>query len=100
MTGHWRRWWLLRRFGIEPQSEAELVHSEDELRLLFAASGKHSGATTLGREIVLNALDLRRRVVRDVMRPRQEIVALDTEASLTECLDIAEKTRFTSIGFS
>ncbi len=86
--------WLLRRFGIEPQSEAELVHSEDELRLLFAASGKHSGATTLGREIVLNALDLRRRVVRDVMRPRQEIVALDTEASLTECLDIAEKTRF------
>ena len=28
------------------------------------------------------------------MRPRQEIVALDTETSLTECLDIAEKTRF------
>jgi CBS domain containing-hemolysin-like protein len=28
------------------------------------------------------------------MRPRQEIVALDTEASLAECLDVAEKTRF------
>src|SRR5262245_44631547 len=86
--------WLLRRFGIEPASEAELIHSEEELRLLFATAQKHSGATTLGRDIVLNALDLRRRVVRDVMRPRQEIVVLDTDASLTECLDVAEKTRF------
>jgi CBS domain containing-hemolysin-like protein len=39
-------------------------------------------------------LDLRRRVARDVMRPRQEIVALSTESSLAECLDLAEKTRF------
>jgi CBS domain containing-hemolysin-like protein len=28
------------------------------------------------------------------MRPRQEIVALDTEASIAECLDVAEKTRY------
>ena len=33
-------------------------------------------------------------IVRDVMRPRQEIVALDTEASIAECLDVAEKTRY------
>lgn len=86
--------WLLRRFGLEAVSEGELVHSEEELRLLFATAQKHSAGTTLGRDIVLNALDLRRRIARDVMRPRQEIVALDTEASMTECLDVAEKTRF------
>jgi CBS domain containing-hemolysin-like protein len=86
--------WLLRRMGIEPASETELMHSEEELRLLFATSQRHSAATSLGRDIVLNALDLRRRVVRNVMRPRQEILALDTEASLAECLDVAEKTRF------
>lgn len=86
--------WLLRRFGIEPVSESEIVHSEDELRLLFAGTQKHSGATGLGRDIVLNALDLRRRIVRDVMRPRREIVALDTNASIAECLEIAEKTRY------
>jgi CBS domain containing-hemolysin-like protein len=28
------------------------------------------------------------------MRPRREIVALNTEASMTECLDVAEKTGF------
>src|SRR5262245_6994822 len=92
--------WLLRRIGIEPASETELMHSEEELRLLFATSQKHSTATSLGRAIVLNALDLRRRVVRDVMRPRQEIVALDTEASLAECLDVAEKTRFSRLQWS
>jgi CBS domain containing-hemolysin-like protein len=86
--------WLLRRVGIEPTGEGEAAHSEEELRLLFATTRKHSGGTALGRNIVLNALDLRQRVAREVMRPRQEIVALDTEAAMTECLEIAEKTRF------
>ena len=86
--------WMLRQLGIQPASEAELSHSEEELRLLFATSHKHSAGTTLGKDIVLNALDLRRRVVRDVMRPRPEIVGFDTESSITECIDIAEKTRF------
>ncbi|HLP77848.1 MAG TPA: CNNM domain-containing protein, partial [Candidatus Paceibacterota bacterium] len=35
--------WLLRRFGIEPVTEGELVHSEEELRLIVGASHKHSG---------------------------------------------------------
>ncbi len=86
--------WMLRRLGLEAVNENEMVHSEEELRLLFATTQKHSGGTSLGRDIVLNALDLRRRVVREVMRPRQEIVALNTESSMTECLDVAEKTRY------
>jgi len=85
---------LLRQAGIEPVSESERVHSEEELRLLLGASQKKAGATALGRDIVLNALDLRRRIAREVMRPRQEIVAMDTEASITECLDLAEKSRY------
>jgi CBS domain containing-hemolysin-like protein len=86
--------WLLRQAGIEPASENERVHSEEELRLLVSASQRRGGGTALGRDIVLNALDLRRRVVRDVMRPRQEIVCLDTTATITDCLEIAEKTRY------
>ena len=86
--------WLLRRLGIEPAGEGEQAHTEEELRLLFATSQKQTGRSTLGRSIVLNALDLRRRVVREVMRPRREIVALDTESTIAECLDVAEKTRY------
>jgi CBS domain containing-hemolysin-like protein len=86
--------WLLRQIGIEAAGESERAHSEEELRLVVSASQKQAGATALGRDIVLNALDLRRRVAREVMRPRQEIVGLDTEASIAECLEVAEKTRY------
>ena len=86
--------WLLRQAGIELAGEAGRAHSEEELRLLLGAAQKQAGGTALGRDVVLNALDLRHRVAREVMRPRQEIVALDTEASIAECLDVAEKTRY------
>lgn len=86
--------WLLRQVGIEPGGGTELAHSEDELRLLFATSQRAAGASKFGRDLVLNALDLRRRLAREVMRPRHEIVAFDTEASIAECLDRAEKTRY------
>jgi CBS domain containing-hemolysin-like protein len=85
--------WLLRCVGIEPDNETEHAQSEEELRLLFASGTQAQGQRSLGREIVLNALDLRHRIVREIMRPRQEIVVLDTEASMTECLNIAERTR-------
>jgi CBS domain containing-hemolysin-like protein len=86
--------WLLRRFGIAAAAEHAGAHSEEELRLLLSASQKFSGTATFSRDLVLNALDLKCRVVRDVMRPRQEIVPLDTQASLAECLDVAEKLRY------
>jgi CBS domain containing-hemolysin-like protein len=86
--------WLLRQVGLEPAAPAKRVHSEEELRLLLTAAQQYSGGTSLGRDLVLNALDLRHRLARQVMRPRQEIVSLDTQASLAQCLDVAEKTRY------
>jgi CBS domain containing-hemolysin-like protein len=86
--------WMLRQLGIEPASEAEQTHSEDELRLIISATGGKSASPVLGRNLVLNALDLRHRVVREVMRPRQEIITLNTEASISECIALAERTRF------
>lgn len=86
--------WLLRRLGIEPASEAELVHSHEELRLLFTASQAKTDGTSLGRAVVLNALELSRRQARDVMRPRREITLFPTDATIAQCLDIAEKTRY------
>ena len=91
---NWASQWLLRQVGVEAASDAERLHSEEELRLLLAAAQKRAGGPSLRREILRNAFDLRRRVAREVMRPRQEIVSLDTEASLAQCLDVAEKTRY------
>jgi CBS domain containing-hemolysin-like protein len=90
--------WLLRRFGIEPASEAERVHSEEELRLVYAASHEQTeGGTQLGRDIVFNAMSLRNRIVRDVMTPRPDIVALDTNDSIEECLEVAGSTGYSRL---
>jgi len=86
--------WLLRQVGLEPATEVERAHSEEELRLLLATAQKQAGGTALGRHILLNALELRQRTAREVMRPRQEITALDTGATITECLELAERTRY------
>jgi len=85
---------FLRLLGIRPLSESEVPHTEEELRLLVGAAQERAGATRLGRNIVLNALDLRHRIVRDVMRPRQEIVALDIEADIAACLEVVEQTNY------
>ena len=92
--------WLLRRVGIEPTGEGEGAHSHDELRIMVATSQRHAGGTDLGRSIVLNAMDLHRRRARDVMRPRHEIVVLNTESSMTEALDLAEKSRYSRFPIS
>jgi CBS domain containing-hemolysin-like protein len=65
-------------------------HSEDELRVVLAAA---QGAGDR-RDLILNALDLRQRTAREVMRPRNEIAAFDTSASLADCVVLAEKTRY------
>ncbi len=85
--------WLLRRIGLEAVGEGELGHSEDELRILLSEMPRKRG-TDLGRSIVLNAFDLNHRSVRDVMRPRHEIVIFSTEMTFAECIEIAEKTRY------
>lgn len=86
--------WLLRRAGLQAGGEHEFGHSEDELRLLLSNENKGASGAALGRDIVLNAFDLRQRIAREVMRPRREITVLSTSFSMAQCLDVADKTRF------
>jgi len=82
--------WLLQKIGIELDVADDRTHSEEELRLVLASAQSEAG----GRNIILNALELRHRVVREVMRPRYEITAFNTGTSIAECLALAEKTRY------
>ncbi len=86
---------VLRGLGIESSSDhGGSEHSEEELRLMVAARGSREGESTVGRDLVLNAFDLKRRVVREVMTPRKQVVALNTSAPVSECLRLAEQTRY------
>src|SRR5581483_4635932 len=96
--------WILNRtanvllrgvFHIDPASGAELAHSEEELRAILTESQQAEEVTPLGKEILINALDLRRRVVRDITTPRGEVIFLNTEDSFEENLKVARDSRHT-----
>lgn len=84
-------------FRLEPANETELVHSEEELRLILGESTKTEEITPLGQKLALNALDLRHRVVRDIMTPRSDVVFFDINKSFEEELAkviTSQHTRF------
>ena len=85
--------WLLRKVGLDVVDENEHSHSEEELRMLIGSSGGGSSREQFSRDLVLNAFDLKNRVARDVMRPRREIVGFNAAESISESLDLAERTR-------
>ena len=64
---------------MKPVAGTELAHSEEELRLILEQSEKSKEVSPLGRKLVLNVLDLRERVVRDIMTPRGDVIYLDLE---------------------
>ncbi len=86
---------LRRLFRLEPAAGHELAHSEEELRVILAESGKGDEVSVLGKEILINALDMRRRIVRDITTPRGEVVWLDLENSFEENLKIAQDSQHT-----
>ncbi len=85
---------MLRWVGVEAVSEHELSHSEEELRMLIADTHRQQGGTLLEREIVFNAMELRQRLVREVMQPRPEIIFLSTDMTMEQCLEVMDRERY------
>lgn len=82
-------------FQLKPASEHELAHSEEELRVILAESERAEEVTPLGKSLLINALDMADRVVRDITTPRGEVVFLNTEDTFEENLQRALATRHT-----
>ncbi len=88
--------WVLKHIlRTEPVKEGELAHSEEELRLILDESEKSDEVSSIGRDILVNALDMRRRVVRDIMTPRGDVVYLDIEESFDDNVKKALESRHT-----
>ncbi len=80
---------IVRQLGVDPET-LSASQSEEELRMVLKTAQGPRDA----RDLILNALDLRNRTVREVMRPRSEIVTLDISASMADCLELVERTRY------
>lgn len=84
--------WVLGLLGVDRDAE-EVGQSVEEIRLVLAGQKLERGFE-LSQAIVLNSLDLRRRIVAEVMRPRREITFLNTSESFHDCLANVERSRY------
>jgi CBS domain containing-hemolysin-like protein len=82
--------WILKYIlRIDPVADHELGHSEEELRAILTEGEQSPEVTELSKELLINALDFRRRVVRDIMTPRGEVIYLDIQDSFETNLQVA-----------
>ena len=91
---NWSSNGLVRLLGFRPGEEMEHVHSAEELRLLVAQSHKGGELDQSDRDMLAGVFDLHKKKVRDVMRPRTEIVALSIDANEADVRETLRSERY------
>lgn len=82
---------VLRIWKIEPANEADLAHSEEELRMLVEVSQKHGYLDTMEGKLLDNVFEFSDRVASEVMIPRQDMVCIFVQDTFPEILDIVKR---------
>jgi CBS domain containing-hemolysin-like protein len=82
---------MLRVMGLRPASEAEMLHSADELRLVLQHVTLEPGA----RRLIDRVFDYTHRVARHVMTLRRDVVALVAGRDFQDNLKIALANQYT-----
>jgi CBS domain containing-hemolysin-like protein len=86
---------VLRTMGIRPASGGEMVHSQEELRMILASSEKAGVLSEENREIIEGVFQFSKRTARQIMVPRTDVAVLSTAKSIEENLEIIRTTRHT-----
>jgi CBS domain containing-hemolysin-like protein len=86
---------VLRLFRIQPTSEHELAHSEEELRMILTASGQSGVLKDSEVDLVKHVFEFADKVARDIMVPRVDMVYLDATWPLDRSLQVATNHTFT-----
>jgi CBS domain containing-hemolysin-like protein len=84
----------LRLLGITPASEAQQVHSPEELRLLVMQAKAYGMLDETDSAMLAGVFDFHQKRAHDVMRPRTEVVALPIDASEQEVWEVLRRERY------
>ncbi|MFE7979395.1 hemolysin family protein [Streptomyces shenzhenensis] len=85
---------VVRRFGVEPAEELASARGPQELAALARHSAKEGALEADTAELFVRTLNLADLTAENVMTPRVQVVALDTQAT---CEDVANATRATGL---
>jgi len=87
---------IVKLFGADPQRSRRLI-VEEELRDLLELGRKEGTLADLERSLIQNALDLSNVNVGAVMTPREKMVAVSADSSLSEILAVVEAKRYSRL---
>jgi len=88
---------LLRLVGVEPASGHQLAHSVEELKMLVTASAEGGVVESEESDMLHAVFDFGELLVRQVMLPRTEVVAVDASVPFEELLDLVTQNTFTKL---
>lgn len=77
---------ILKIFGIIPVAHSE-IHSEEELMMIIAESAEGGAIHASERELIQNVFDFDDRTVRQVLKPRNQISALQIDTPMEEAIN-------------
>jgi CBS domain containing-hemolysin-like protein len=86
---------LLRILGVKPASTHELVHSPEELKMLASASAESGIVKDTEEEMIHAVFEFGDMLVRHVMIPRTEMIAVPVESTVDEMIQVAIQYPFT-----
>jgi len=86
--------WMMRRLGVSPASEAQHVHSPEELRLLVMQARAHGTLDETDSAMLAGVFDFHEKKVYNVMRPRTEVAALDITSTEEEVWEVVRRERY------
>lgn len=93
--------WIVRRLGIEPSEELSQVRSRDELAYVIASSGAQGTLNADEYSRLERVIRFGDRDVADVLVPRNDMVTVSVDATLSELSELSISTgrsRFPVIG--
>ncbi|MCY9107602.1 hemolysin family protein [Bacillus atrophaeus] len=83
-------------FGLKPASETELAYTEEELRVLLAESYKSGEIKKSELKYMNNIFTFDKRMAKEIMVPRNEMVSLPIDDESVESLqEIIKQTKYT-----
>jgi CBS domain containing-hemolysin-like protein len=88
---------LVGLFGLQPASEHELAHSEEELRILLSESYKSGEINKNELKYMNNIFEFDERVAKEIMVPRTEMISIsidDSYANIIETIKAENYTRY------
>ncbi|MFS8652042.1 MAG: hemolysin family protein [Caldibacillus sp.] len=86
---------LVRLLGLNPDSEHEKAHTEEEIRLLLSKSYESGEINQSEFKYVTNVFDFDEMIAKEIMVPRTNIQTISINDSIDDVIEIIEEKGFT-----